>query len=30
MDMQLVVVAGWYKEANLLVDGMGVGETLLA
>jgi hypothetical protein len=23
-------VVGWYKEANLVVDGMGVGETLLA
>ncbi len=30
MDMQLVAVVGWYKEANLVVDGMGVGETLLA
>lgn len=28
--MQSVVVVGWYKEANLVVDGMGVGETLLA
>jgi hypothetical protein len=28
--MQAFVVVGLYKEENKMVDGMGVGETLLA